>query len=79
MSWFFAMARKGSTDHLRFGVPDTAPVKPTDLSAREISITLSMIYAVSFFEGRGTEAFWKYLWRLWSLFVGFFKPHKSMK
>ena len=46
-------ARKGSTDHLRFGVPDTAPLKPTDLSAREISITLSMIYAVSFFEGQG--------------------------
>lgn len=45
------MAVKGQTQDLSFGVPDTAPIKPTDLSAREISITLSMIYAVSFFEG----------------------------
>jgi len=45
-------AMKGSsknTKDLTFGVPDTAPL--TDLSAREISITLFMIYMVSFFEG----------------------------
>ena len=43
-------AMKGSTQDLSFGVPDTAP-RLTDLSAREISITLFMIYTVSFFEG----------------------------
>lgn len=44
---------KGDTEGLGFGVPDTAPVKPQDLSAREIALTLSMVYAVNFFEGDG--------------------------
>ena len=31
--------------------PNSKVIKPNDLTAKEISITLSMVYAVNFFEG----------------------------